>query len=58
MEKMERKIWRNKTITTEITITHDIKIKEQYDGDEGKLYLQITLLINYMMEKNLFVYGE
>lgn len=54
MEKMERKIWRNKTITTEITITHDIKIKEQYDGDEGKLYLQITLLINYMMEKNLF----
>ena len=33
----------------------------RYDGAmvmKSKLYLQITLLINYMMKKNLFVFVE
>ena len=44
--------------------THDVEVKTtqgRYDGAmemKRKLYLRIILLINYMIEENLFVYVE
>ena len=39
-----------------------LKLQTQHQGDtmqmKSKLYLRIILLINYMMEENLFVYVE
>ena len=46
------------TRTRDVEVTNNTRAIRWSDGDKKKLYLWIILLINYMIEENLFVIVE
>ena len=44
--------------THDVEVTNNTRAIRWSDGDKKKIYLRIILLINYMIEENLFVNVE